>query len=127
MERRNSAKASELQCPHVRPKWMTPKLQYKFISTTQDVFDYESSKLQLNLELSLLLLSTPRQLVPGKMVKIAIAGGSGSRRFLLRDALIRELTNILSDVALEVIDALVATKNHEILLLSRKVRSFHLY
>ena len=31
------------------------------------------------------------------------------------------------DVALEVIDALVATKKHEILLLSRKVRSSYLY
>jgi len=34
--------------------------------------------------------------------------------------------DILVDVALEVIDALVATKKHEILLLSRKVRLSHL-
>jgi hypothetical protein len=31
------------------------------------------------------------------------------------------IANILIDVALEVIDSLVATKKHEILLLSRKV------
>ncbi len=35
--------------------------------------------------------------------------------------LVYDLANILIDVAMEVIDALVATQNHEILLLSRKV------
>lgn len=61
-----------------------------------------------------------------KMVKIAIAGGSGSR---FRGYLIRSVTNGSADVAQEVIDVLVAAKKHEILLLSRKVRilSAHIF
>lgn len=57
------------------------------------------------------------------MVKIAIAGGSGSRLSRPEKLYVCRIANVLIDVALEVIDALVATRRHEILLLSRKVRS----
>ena len=62
------------------------------------------------------------------MVKIAIAGGSGSKLALPPWTALGacDLADTPTDVALEVIDALVATGKHEILLLSRKVRSSHL-
>lgn len=59
------------------------------------------------------------------MVKIVIAGGSGSG-LSHPIYLTYSVANILIDVALEVIDALVAAKKHQILLLSRKVRLSHL-
>lgn len=56
------------------------------------------------------------------MVKIAIAGGSASRLYYVLMLNIKyDRANSPIDVAMEVIDALVATKKHEILLLSRKV------
>lgn len=58
------------------------------------------------------------------MVKIAIAGGSGSMFPFVCEFLIWSATNGLADVAQEIIDVLVAAKKHEILLLSRKVRAF---
>jgi len=59
------------------------------------------------------------------MVKIAIAGGSGSvfSTSLLMSKFL-QYTNGSTDVAQEIIDVLVASEKHEILLLSRKVRIF---
>lgn len=54
------------------------------------------------------------------MVKIALAGGSGSKSQvpLLQPI---SIIHVLSDVASEVIDALVATGKHDILILTRNV------
>jgi len=55
-----------------------------------------------------------------KMVKIAIAGASGSR-FHIFEAATSAVVDRILDVAQEILDGLVAQKKHEILLLSRKV------
>ena len=62
------------------------------------------------------------QCLVGEMVRIAIAGGSGSgftTGLMMPDL---QCTNGSADVAQEIVDVLVAAKKHEILLLSRKVR-----
>jgi hypothetical protein len=56
------------------------------------------------------------------MVKIAIAGGSSSELSTTSCSSFRSVPNNLADVAQEILDVLVATKKHEIVLLSRKVR-----
>ena len=56
------------------------------------------------------------------MVKIAMIGGSGSGFSISLYILVCNVTNGLLDVAQEIIDVLVASNKHEILLLSRKVR-----
>lgn len=58
------------------------------------------------------------------MVKIAIAGGSGSVFSTSLRMSLLQYTNGSADVAQEIIDVLVASEKHEILLLSRKVRIF---
>lgn len=55
------------------------------------------------------------------MVKIAIAGGSSSRCLKLY-FICPPYPDIPLDVAQEIIDVLVATGKHEIILLSRQVR-----
>lgn len=60
------------------------------------------------------------------MVKVAIAGGSG-RMFsiLTRQILFIDEIQTCTEVAREVINALVATRKHEIVVFSRSVRINH--
>jgi hypothetical protein len=62
------------------------------------------------------------------MVKIAVAGGSGSTSYLtilasyhVFNPSVSHLTVSNVEIASEIINALVATKKHEILILSRRV------
>lgn len=55
------------------------------------------------------------------MVKIAVAGGSGGKALHGLYLCSIVLAHTLSEVAREIVDALVASKNHEIILLTRKV------
>jgi hypothetical protein len=64
------------------------------------------------------------------MVKIAVAGGSGSTSYRtilasyhVFNLLVFHLTVANVEIACEIINALVATKKHEILILSRRVRA----
>jgi hypothetical protein len=57
------------------------------------------------------------------MVKIAVAGGSGRTALYIQITFPNNADFPLTEVAQEVIDALVAAKKHEITILSRNVSS----
>lgn len=56
------------------------------------------------------------------MVKIAVAGGSGRAALHIQSTFTNPADFLPTEVAQEVIDALVAVKKHEIMILSRNVR-----
>lgn len=55
------------------------------------------------------------------MVKIAVAGGSGGKTHRIIPFIDVDLDPHCSELAREILDALIATKKHEITILSRNV------